>query len=517
MRYAALLLLPMLVCGQQPAPASHDCAADGSVVNSLTGEPVMRAVVQITGAGMAAATSDNTGHWKVSGIGCGRVNISASKAGFLFSQQTRPRNAAAVLVSPDSPVHDFKVELMPQSVIAGRVVDDQGDPVQNVSVAVLTSRVLEGKRSFQQSGMGVTNDLGEYRIAGQGAGKVILCARAQNDMVMLQIPGGMILGESCYPGPPDGGAASAMQLAAGREARVDFTLTHIQAVHIRGKVTGVPEGRGVMVSLQPRSAVRTGAMTKQANMARDGNFDISGVMPGAWLLAVDYWEAGNRLFARVPVDVASSDLDGVTVHVEPGFPVTGTLRVESAAGRAPNLQQVNLGLRGTDVTSGTGTAQWDKERRAFTIADATPGTYALYVNAPAPFYLKSAMLGGRDLSREVVPILQAAGPIDVVLADDAGSIEGQLQDLNGEGVAGWAMAVKDGRSPVGVMTGPDGSFKISALSPGDYRVYGWDDFLQVEWGDADWMRRNAGSGVAVSVGAGPASTVKVVRVTTPRD
>jgi hypothetical protein len=495
------IFVPAICLAQQPPPAdrpSH-CAADGIVVNSVTGEPIPRARVLLLQARMAIV-ADSSGRWTAPDIPCGRVVFSASKTGFL-------QGGGA---PSDSPVHDLKIELIPQAVVAGKVLDDAGDPVANARISVLTSRVVEGKRSFGWGSPFVTtNDLGEYRVAGLPAGKVIVCAGAAPDNLANLTSESAVLGESCYPGPPEAGTASAMPLPAGREARVDFNLTRVPAVRIRGRLTGLPEGGGAVVTLQERPA---GGMVKQgrpATMSRDGSFEIRGVPPGDWQLSVDYWEVGKRLLARVPVNVGGSDLEGVVVHLEPGIAFTGTVKTPP--------KQINVALRSMDPASGAPPPQWDKTRASFAFADVVPGSYLLSVNVPAPYYLKSAILDGRDMSREPISLTQSAGPVDIVLGDDAGSLQGTLQDSDGNPAAGWVMALQDGRPPVAVPASPDGRFKIANLAPGDYRVFGWDDFQEVEYADPDWMRRNGGGGIVATVTGGQSADVKVVRVKVPRE
>jgi hypothetical protein len=469
-------------------------------VNSVTGEPIPRARVLLLQARLAFVT-DSSGRWSAANIPCGRTVFTASKTGFM-------QGGGA---PSETPVHDLKIELIPQAVVAGKVLDDAGDPVANARISVLGSYVVEGRRSFRgQSSLVNTNDLGEYRVAGLPAGKVIVCAAAAADSLANLASESSVLVESCYPGPPEGGAASVLALSAGREARVDFNLTRVPAVHIRGRVIGLPEGGGAVVTLQERNTTGMVKQGRPATMSRDGSFQIQGVPPGAWQLLVDYWEAGKRLLARVPVDVGGGDLEGVVVRLEPGIAITGTVR--------PLPKQIiRVSLRGTDPLAGAAGPQWDKTHTAFTIADAIPGSYTLDVNVPPPYYVKNAMLDGRDMSREPVALTQSAGPVEIVLGDDAGSVQGVLQDSEGKATAGWVMVSQDGRPPVGSPTADDGRFRIAGLAPGDYRVYGWDDFQEVEYADPDWMRRNAGNGVAVTVTGGQSADVKPVRIKVPRD
>jgi hypothetical protein len=46
-----------------------------------------------------------------------------------------------------SRAEDVQVELTPQIGLAGRVIDDQGDPIQNAQVSLLTSGIFEGRRT----------------------------------------------------------------------------------------------------------------------------------------------------------------------------------------------------------------------------------------------------------------------------------------------------------------------------------------------------------------------------------
>src|SRR5208283_3084896 len=122
----AFLAFTAVAAAQQQAPVRTDCAVDGNVVNSLTGEPVPRARVLLMGPIPQFVAADNSGHWSFSNVACGPIQIAATRPGFL---QPTPQRFQAL--TSGSPVHDVKVQLTPQSVIFGKVVDDQGDPVMN--------------------------------------------------------------------------------------------------------------------------------------------------------------------------------------------------------------------------------------------------------------------------------------------------------------------------------------------------------------------------------------------------
>ena len=110
-------------------------------------------------------------------------------------------------------------------------------------------------------------------------------------------------------------------------------------------------------------------------------------------------------------------------------------------------------------------------------------------------------------------VAPGAGNIDVVLADDGGTVEGDVSTDDGPSPA-WVLLQKDGVSSRNARADASGHFKIDTLPPGDYKVYAWDDSSNVEYGNPEWMRQN-GKGVAVSVAPGQTAQVRVTRQTAP--
>jgi hypothetical protein len=485
-----------------PPPTSFDCSADGTVVNSVTGEPIARAHVLVTPNGGYSTVTDSSGRWTLSNMGCATGVLQVTRPGFL---QNPPGGAfrRLTLVS-GSPVHDFKTELTPQSVAFGKVIDDQGDPVQGAQVTALASHVVDGRLRFQQTAFGTTNDLGEYRIASLPRGKYILCVHFNQPPLQTSQT---IAADTCYPGPLEGGAASAMDLPAGRESKVDFMLNEVPAVHVRGTITGLPEGRGSGINLVKRGVDLAGNYGNIPGTVRDGKFDFR-VPPGSYMLSADYFDSGKRLTARVPVDAGGADIDNIIVHLDSGFTVTGVVRVESQSGRT-TPPQFGVSLRPSDPGSNTGQMKWEPDHTSFAVSEMVSGSYRLDVNPPQPLYVKSATLGGQDILNNEVPISQSAGPIEILLRDDGGSVEGDVVDANGQPVSAGIMLLRGTTHVASLMSQPGGHFKIQNVAPGDYTIYAWDDPNEVEYAEPDWMRRNGGGGMAVTVTAAQNQQIKL--------
>ncbi|HTA46516.1 MAG TPA: carboxypeptidase-like regulatory domain-containing protein [Bryobacteraceae bacterium] len=483
-----------------PQPVHFDCAIDGSVVNALTGEPIARAHVGLQSGTAVSTSTDASGKWSLSNAACTPSLLVATRPGFL--QQNK--NAGSLVSG--SPVHEVKIELMPQAVLYGKVVDDQGDPVNSVQLHLLAARVLDGRFRFQQEASASTNDLGEYRVAGLRKGRYFLCASTMNGIQAVSLAA-----TTCYPGPVDGGNAGAMEITAGHEMKVDFTLNQVARVHVRGTVTGLPDGRGVGISLAPRaSGAAIGG--NASSPLREGRFDFA-VASGAYTLMADYFESGKHLFARVPVDVGSSDIDNVTVAMDTGFTVTGTVRIQTQSQQPARKLQFGVTLRPSDSTVAPGQVKWDTNGSSFSFADLMPGAFRLEAFPPAPYYVKSATLSGQDILSSELTVSGGAGPIEIVLGDDGGSIEGDVVNADGQQVSGGVIALRNGRATI---IPANGHFKLQNLAPGDYKVYAWDDSSQVPYADADWMRRYAGPVSDVSVASGQSAQVKLTLQNVPQ-
>lgn len=461
------------------AAAFGQCTLDGTVVNSANGAPIERAHIAITGAGDTFfADSDATGKWVAEHVPCGHVSVLATRPGYLQE-----------VVTATSPAHDLRVSLAPQAVLAGRILDEHADPILGAQVSLMTSRVINGVRGTQASASVVTNDLGEYRFSGLAAGKYSVCANAGGGALISS--GGRTYGEKCYPG------LLPMDVTAGYDGRIDLTLDPLNTVQVSGVVSG-GEQAGVM--LVPRDQIARKYAGLSGQVQKDGRFTIKHVPPAAYTAFATF----GRMSTSTPVDVGSTDIDSLQLHLDPGSTVTGTVK--------PAFKGVGVQLLRDFAIDGVAfsqMAEWNSSGTAFTLSDIPSGDYRVQLTGPnPPFYVKSVTLGGRDISNSTFMVAPGVGNIEVVLADDGGTIEGDVSER------AWVLLQKDGIALRNARTDEKGHFKIDNVPPGDYKVYAWDDNTNVEYGNPEWMRQNA-KGVDVSVAPGQAAHVSVTRQTEP--
>ena len=233
----------------------------------------------------------------------------------------------------------------------------------NAQIRVLVSQVVDGQISFRQMHDGVTNDRGDYRIAGLAKGEIHrlfeLNQRANRCRDMLS----GIRRRRC--GQRDGSSRRTRN-QSGFHIDLDTGYTH------SGAVSGAPAGRGVGDSLIKRGA-QSGPYGMYGRENKNG-FNILAA-PGSYTLAADCFEAGKHLLARVPIEACTSDIDNVAVTLDRGLTIAGTVEIPSQPGQPVARPQFDIRLRPSEPMNGIGQAKWDKDHASFTFEDLAPGIY----------------------------------------------------------------------------------------------------------------------------------------------
>src|SRR5436305_1098044 len=140
----------------------------------------------------------------------------------------------------------------------------------------------------------------------------------------LEFPGAF------YPGTPDITAAQAIQASPGIDLRdMNFAVEKTRTSSIRGRlVNPLSEHTDcmLMVSLQPENSVFPPEIV-HANI-KTGAFEFSGILPGSYTLAAQWFEGDDRYTARQSVTVGESDVEGLNLAMEKGAQLTGAVRVQ---------------------------------------------------------------------------------------------------------------------------------------------------------------------------------------------
>jgi protocatechuate 3,4-dioxygenase beta subunit len=367
--------ISILPPGRQPKTGTGRLR--GRVAAADTGTAVRRAQVRISGPdiGTKAAMTDAQGRFEFRDLPAGRFTLSVSKAGYVTMQygQTRPfEQGKAIDLTEGQSMDKADIGLPRGSVLAGRIVDEFGEPVADAEVQAMRMQFQNGRRRLAPSGRtGITNDLGQFRIYGLPPGEYYVSASLRNTssfvVDLLGAQGGPQgsnqttgYASTYYPGTPNPGEAQRVSVAVGQElASVDIQLQPVRLAKITGTAVG-SDGKpmaNAMVMLMP--AMRDAMLLMPGGTSRtnsEGQFTLNGVTPGEYSLQVQsmggvFTAAGGdamrfvfstadrsaggpaagqqeREFAIANVNVAGEDISGMVVVGSKGAKAVGTIAFE---------------------------------------------------------------------------------------------------------------------------------------------------------------------------------------------
>lgn len=347
--------------GETPPKGSG--VVKGQVIASGSGAPVRRAqvrVIMMDGRGAGGVTStDNNGNYEVRELPAGRYSVSASKGGFVMGQygQRRPGDPGTPIELADGQTAE-KVNfiLTRGGVIAGRIVDDAGEPVPGIQVLAQRFQFVAGaRRLVPGSGEGSTDrtdDQGGFRLFGLPPGEYFVSANDRDSLRMggMGMPGMTNtttdgFAPTYFPGTPNMGEATRIPLKAGQEmSGANFALIAARMTRIRGRVLnsrGEPIDRSaLMLTSADPSMASVGAFQNAMNtmIGPDGIFEFLNVAPGRYNLNVRPMNrpGENAEFALMPITVGNEDIDNLLVTTMPGATARGVVMTDD--GMAPTFR-----------------------------------------------------------------------------------------------------------------------------------------------------------------------------------
>jgi hypothetical protein len=536
------------------------------------------------------ATTTSGGQFAFQNLEPGQYRLSASRSGYVrmeYGARSPNRPGLPIILSGGQALSDIVLQIMPAGTIAGRVFDRDGEPLANVNVEALKYSYQEGQRVMNAVQTARTNDLGEYRLFWLQPGQYFVSATrpegqrgallnalaiagpgiagAIGDIIATR--GGGPRGEGprgvspqpapippqtngqdqwsegyvpvYYPGTTEAQAAAPINLAPGVVfTGVDFTVLTVRTLRVQGQVingvTGQPAQNAniVLLPVQRSAGGFRGGLRNLVNLRsqinNQGSFEIRGVPPGSYELIAMVNQRNNRMTARLPLEVGSSDVQNVSLVLSPGFTLTGRLAVEgqpTGAGN-PNLSRMRVMLRPDSSTQVAGGAPASPVQAdgTFTLEQVGRDDYRLSVTGmPRNAYVKMARYGATDVMSDGLRLdRQPAGLLEILVSTNTGIVDGIVQNDKQQAAANVTVVLvpetaRRSRWDLYRTTSTDasGRFHVEGVPPGDYRVFAWEDVETGAWQDPDFIRQFEERGRPVRINEGGTSNVEL-RVVPPQ-
>ncbi len=495
LRPACIAVVCLAASGSGFLRAADKCVIRGRVLSAATGAPLKKAAVWVeafsptrgvngTPAVSGPATvTDAEGRFTLDNLDPGSYLLSARRTGYLDQGFGAPEPEVVgppVKLAPGDTLGDVTLKLTPQSLLYGKVIDEDGDPVPDAEVMVYKLSYAGGRKQFANVTNTVSQADGSLIVGNLRPGRYYLSAfirRGEQDPDAREV-----YVPTYYPSTADAAEAAPIEVNAGAEVRgLAIRLRKSRVFHIRGKVAaGSPDAPLPPVSLKlvPREPSLVEPENIGATTGRDGRFEFDGVLPGSYRIQTDRSEAvlldgppaGGALFGRAIVGVGDSDVEEVTVLLSKGAELAGTI-----AGAAPNPKPPTVALV---AAWGPLYAKADAQG-GFRFHDVPPDRYELAVSGlPEGAYIKSVTFGGQDVTNQNLDLASGAGGrLEITLASDGGEVNGIARNAKGDPLPGALVQIwpEGGATARSVRADETGAFRFHSLPPAAYRVAAWED------------------------------------------
>ena len=379
-----------------PTPSATGTAIVSGVVTSeeSTPRPVRRALLTLSSPDATPRTTltDDDGRFAFTGQPAGRFTLSAAKAGWVtgyFGVRGAGRGPGTTVAVGGGQKVTADLTMTRGAVIAGRIVNQFGQPQADVQPVVMEFRTIASERvlSFVRGGvtprLSATDDRGEYRIYGLPPGTYVVSAMPAPAMALsatrettadeiqwARRNTGAVASQAApppaqgaavglapvfYPGTSDAAAATPIVLAAGAERTgIDFAMVPVPMAKVDGNLTrsdGQPV-QAVQLTIVGREALVNPAdtITTRPVISPQGRFSFPVVRPGEYrIIAQSPSRSASPpaapaapgaqpvlqprvfdLYAIVDVTVNGRDIDNLTLALQPGTTITGRIVFEGA-------------------------------------------------------------------------------------------------------------------------------------------------------------------------------------------
>ena len=558
--------------------AATGTAAIAGVVSTdaQPSRPLRRATVTLVFADNApdnqvrrSTVTDDAGKFQFTGLPAGRYLVNASRPGWIGMSYgaKRPGRSGTRVAVEEGQIATIAMRLPRTSVITGVVLDSTGQPVPLVNVRAMRYAVINGERRLVATGTTRGPDeRGAYRIYGLAAGEYYVSADVRanpftdgrdlhltTDVDVQQatqairqgpaLAGGLAAIDTAasrsvgyvpvyYPGTTAPAQATLLTLRAGEERNgVDFPLALVRTARVEGTVSS-PDGPlppTTSVDLVHTDRGASGAVFEGFRTTRagaDGQFHFADVAPGAYTVAAraavppppgTARGAGSApiMWATSEISVEGQPISGVSLMLQPGLTVTGSLRFDGASALPANLSDARVALSpagNSQIAISGGAATVDASGR-FTISGVSPGRYrvtATFTSARAWTY-RSAMVGGEDAVDRPFEVRGHVNDLVVTFTDHPAELDGKVLTASGAPLrdayvimfpadpAAWYSQSRRIRS---FSPSTDGSYSFKNLFSGDYLVAVVDDVEPGEWFDPAFLQRLMPAATKISIAEG---------------
>jgi protocatechuate 3,4-dioxygenase beta subunit len=506
--------------GAAPASKAPAGVVRGRITAADSGSPLSRALVMLTPErGESRATSTDTdGRYEFRELAPARYMVTASKTRFLtlqYGQRAAAEAGRPIDLADGQTVDKIDIVLPKGGVIAGRVVDDLGEPAASVRIAAMRVQYEDGRRRLVQvGGYERTNDLGEYRLSGLLPGAYYIGTPAPvADSVPRPVAGRAFV-QTLYPGTSSLSDAAPVVLDLGQERLdVDFGLVIGRPARVTGSVvdhTGSPARASVLAMQEMGSGGFF--IPARAVVRADGTFIVENLAPGDYMLSAETTTGGTDESATRRITVAGEDIEGVVLMTLPLARMTGRIRPDGQGDRAFSPTNVRIYPERSGQSPVSMSARTTvREDSTFEVTGLAAGpTLFAVTGLPSGWALAAITYRGADITDTPINLREDIDGVEIVLTNRITELNGAVTDADNRTVPDSVIVVyaedasRWGRSRCLATARPDqnGRFSVRGLPPGKYLAVAVDYVEGGDPNDPEYLERMRSRATKVTLADG---------------
>ena len=498
---AAALVAPGLAGQTAPAsplPAAGSFRVAGTIVSKTDAHPLGRARVTLRDAKKAeqfeSIITAEDGKFSFEDVPAGKYSLTGAKRGFVTaSYDQHDQFSTAIVTGTGIDTEALVLKIAPDAVIAGKVLDEAGEPVRHATVTLYYDDHQEGVDQIQPRNVAQTDDLGAYDLPSLVPGTYFLSVSAtpwyavhppedlQGAKSEIAVDRSLDVAYplTYYTDATNSDDAVAIPLQGGERLQVDMHLNPVPALHLLVHVPG-DHKRGFMYPQLEQPAF-DGSSFIQPNVGRmvsPGVFEVTGIPAGHY----------NLRIRGLGVHMNGVDLnkDGEQVDATATEPTASLKLSVHTSGQTSVPKGLTVALR-SKGRSFAGFHRLDEKGEA-EIDDIPAGNYEVVVFGSRKQYAVARILAeGAGVSGHRLTLAAgAAASASLRLVAGSAEVEGVVMK-SGRGFAG-AMVVLVPKDPEGNrdlfrrdQSDLDGTFSLHNVVPGTYFLLAIENGWELDW------------------------------------
>ena len=504
----------------------------GTVVSSLTGTPLAQTRVSIADtknrAKLVWMITNESGRFEFDQIPAGKYSLVGAKRGFLTAAyEQHEQFSTAIVTGTESDTTSLVLRLTPMASIAGKVIDEAGDPVRQGHVMLYRENKEMGFVRIAPVNNGQTNDLGTFEFAPLTPGKYYVAVSAKpwyavhpvvesGDGTNSPTATDRSLDVS-YPTTYSGGATEAdgavpIELKGGDHSEVEVHLSPVPSLYI---IFRVPDDDGQHGWSPPMFERRVFDSSEFINSVEvhgvsKGVYELTGVPAGTYSVRMPNRGSSQEvLMGELDLRTDGQELD--TTKGEPEGSLKLTIQMPQQEGIPKGMRILLLDRRNLNRTF----QEVDASGQA-TIEYLPAGKYSIVIYSPGKAYsvVRTASESGETAGHDVNVPAGGTLALTAVLAAGSANIEGFVK-RDGKAASGAMVVLIPKESSTREelfrrdQSDSDGSFSLRKVIPGEYTLVVIEDAWGFDWSKPGQLARYVQHGRPVTIAEGVQTTIQL--------